>query len=98
MKVLSRSQGHMRAASSPLPGGPVRNSACTWPPAERSVLTRPATLASMSISCAPSGFCGSVLMAGVKASLLLPLQGTVETSGAVRQAALLAFSSAVTNQ
>lgn len=51
----------------------MRCRACTWPPALHSVSTRPATLAFMSISWLPSGSCGSVLMAGVKVSLLRPL-------------------------
>ncbi len=51
----------------------MRCKACTWPPAERSVLTRPATLLSMSMSWLFSVSCGNVLIAGVKVSWLRPL-------------------------
>ena len=51
----------------------MRCKACTWPPAERSALTRPATLTSMPMSWLLPESCGNVLIAGVKLSWLRPL-------------------------
>ncbi len=51
----------------------MRCKACNCPPAERNVLTRPATLLSMSMRWLLSHSSGSVLIAGVKVSWLRPL-------------------------
>ena len=53
----------------------MRCKACTWPPAERSALTRLATLMSMPMSWVPLESCGNLLIAGVKVSWLRPLHG-----------------------
>lgn len=51
----------------------MRCMACAWPPAERSVLTRPDTLAAMPMSWPPPESSGNVSMAGTKASWQRPL-------------------------
>ena len=63
----------MGTACVPVPGGPIRYKACSWPPAVRSVLTRSATRLSMPMSRVLPVSCGSVFIAGVYTSLLRPL-------------------------